>query len=932
MKPCPRSRAASLGLARFLGLCLTLGALGASRSAAQPAAFRDNDFASFSKGSWEPADLYVTATGAVKSVNRYDLNNDGYLDLVFNSSHDEHRAIEPTCVAVRRGERTFRKLPLPTLGSSRAVVADLNRDGFPDAIVLPNNNGTTVRRPLSIFWGGPDGWSGARRTNLLTMDARAAAVADLNGDGWPDLVVLNGSRWSAADGPESILRVYWGGPDGFSHEKHHDIVVPHSVDLISADLDGDGRPDIAVLTGGADGAILVFWSGPGGLSEPARIALGISDAQRLTLVKAPSASRPSLVANGGGKALLRRDPTTGKEEFQSSQVVFVDPGSAPRAWRGPRQMLTPPCSELIVADLKGDGCPDLVLADRTAPADSVHVLWGDTQGNFDAARVTTFPIGYGSALAVDDIDGDGHPDLVVGTARTADTYQSKSKVLFGDGKGRFREGFEVDTAGVEGVCVTRDDTQARIIFCNEIEGRVHEDLPAMVYWGGPEGFSPERMTKFPIRSGYVCAAADLNDDGYPDLVLMSIVHADAEHHAGVGFNILWGGPDGLKSDRRTILNDYGVYSLCIADVNKDGYLDLVARSNQQTGGLIIWYGGPNGFSREHRQVFGIEGSEGQVLVADFNKDGYPDIAVARNTANLVTIFWGGKEGFSMGNQASIPIVAPADLNAADLNRDGWLDLTVATHKLPDDPEEYDFGSVIFWGSPGGFRQSNSQHLPTHDGLGAVIADFDGDGCLDLFTPSYHRSFTRESIAAELFWGGKEGFSDLNRTDLMQDGSDAGMAADFNGDGKIDLVVACHTRDGSHFTNSLLYLNDGVRFTTTVPLKLPTVGPHYMYRNDVGALYDRTYRKVYTSSVITLGHAFTNGSIEATADCPGKSRLELLVHGAATAKDLESAPWRLCAGGRFEMRATDRFLQYRAILVSDNGDRYPSLKGVVLTVK
>jgi hypothetical protein len=822
---------------------------------------------------------------------------------------------------------------LPALGTLRAVVADLNHDGYPDVVLMPNNNGCTGRRFLSIFYGDSDGWSGNRRTDLLTMNARAIAVADLNNDGWPDIIVLNGTRWAAADGPESTIRIYWGSAGGFSQDNHRDIIVPPSIAMEVADLDGEGRPDLIVLQSGAPSAsILIYWNDPSGLSEPSRIDLGTPTAERLGLINRGPGRRPGLVVNGGRQELVRRDPLTLKGEYHSSGVVIVAPGEQKRTWQAPRTIQTPPLSNFIVADLNQDGNPDLILCDCNAAQDSVHILWGDGEGRFSQDRMTTLPLGYVSALAVEDVDGDGHPDLIAGVRRTADTYQAKSYVLFGDGRGGFRDDLMVDTAGVDGIGVVKDAQQTRIIFCNEIAANTHEDVPTFVYWGGPHGFSSENVSHYSMRSGYISAAADLNDDGYPDLVMASIVQVDLDSHVGKGFHILWGGPDGLKDDRRTVLNEYGVWSFCIADVNRDGYLDLIARCDNilapsATGGLVIWYGGPNGFSREHRQEFPIETSEGQCLVADFNKDGYPDIAVCRYEKNLVTIFWGSAHGFSAQNQTSIPLVAPTDINAADLNRDGWLDLLVASHILPEDPEAFDYGSTIFWGGLDGFRQSNSQHLPAHDGLGAVIADFDGDGYLDIYTPSYHRAFTRESVAAELFWGGPNGFSELNRTDLMQDAGDAAMAADFNGDGRMDLAVACHTRDGNHFTNSLVFYGDGARFTKSVPQKLPTVGPHYMYRNDVGSIYDRSYRKVYTSSVFTFNRACTPGSLDVQAETPGKTRMEVSWRSASTREGLATRPWQSHPGNKFTLAPSDRYLQYRAVFVSDNGDRYPVLKRV-----
>ena len=937
----------------------------------------DGSFEAFSRGSWEAADLYVTRAGAVKTVNRYDLNGDGYLDLVFNSTHDSVFIIEPTCISVAHGQRSAQALSVPALGTRRVVVADLNHDGYPDAVFMPNfAYGTTGRRFLSVFWGGPDGWSGSRHTDLFTMDARAIAVADLNHDGWPDIVVLNGMRWATPDGPEATVRIYWGSAQGFSHENHRDMVVPQTadmkvadldmsrwqltappdapqaVDMKVADLDGDGRPDLIVLQSMPWPSLLIYWNDPSGLSKPSRIDLG-SPTDRLAVLDPPAEQlgliyrrpdgRPDLVVNCGGRAVTR-DVTTGGEKTPSSgaivspDMIVLPAGEEKRTWQSPRTIQAPPSSTFIVADLNQDGYPDLILCDRAAPQDSVHILWGDAGGRFNQKPMTTLPLAYVSALAVEDIDGDGHPDLVAGVAQSADTTRAKSHVLFGDGRGGFRDDLTADTAGVAGVGVVKDAEQTRIIFCNEHASRTHEDVPAFVYWGGPHGFSPEKVSRYSIRSGYICAAADLNDDGYPDLVLLSTVHAVAEWHPGAGYNILWGGPDGLKDDRRTVLNkEYGVGSFCIADVDRDGYLDLIGRyktglnqPDESTGGLVICYGGPKGFER--RQVLSVgQNYDGQVLVADFNKDGYPDIAMTREETNQVTIFYGSAHGFSASNQSSAPQVSACDFNAADLNHDGWLDLVVSSYALPDDRENFDYGTTIFWGGPDGIRQSNSQRLPARGGMGTIVADFDGDGYLDIFTPSYHSNFTRESTAAKLFWGSPTGFSDLNCTDLMQDAGSSAMAADFNGDGRMDLVVDCHTRDGDHRTNSLVFYGDGARFTKSIPQKLPTAGVHYMYRSDVGSIYDRSYRKSYTSSVFTLNRACIKGAFDVQAETPGKTRLEISWRSAASQQDLATRPWQIYSENAFRLSSSDRYLQYRAVFVSDNGDRYPVLKRVEVTL-
>jgi hypothetical protein len=66
-----------------------------------------------------------------------------------------------------------------------------------------------------------------------------------------------------------------------------------------------------------------------------------------------------------------------------------------------------------------------------------------------------------------------------------------------------------------------------------------------------------------------------------------------------------GGPDGLKDDRRTVLPEYGLEGLGVADVDRDGYLDLIgvcptATPEGEPPRLVIWHGGPDGFDVRRR--------------------------------------------------------------------------------------------------------------------------------------------------------------------------------------------------------------------------------------------------------------------------------------------------------------------------------------------
>src|SRR5439155_12762553 len=103
------------------------------------------------------------------------------------------------------------------------------------------------------------------------------------------------------------------------------------------------------------------------------------------------------------------------------------------------------------------------------------------------------------------------------------------------------------TSGTTDVAFTPSEKElpGRVVFCNSIGGKLDENVPVHVYLGGKDGFDPERLWKIPFHSGYEASAADLNADGYVDLILLNSGHGGSADDPTLGANIFWGGPKGF---------------------------------------------------------------------------------------------------------------------------------------------------------------------------------------------------------------------------------------------------------------------------------------------------------------------------------------------------------------------------------------------------
>ncbi len=912
----------------------------------------EESFEDFRDGTFDATgrNLYVTNKGTIKTINRFDFNSDGYIDFPVNSSHDVFYNTTATCLHLsKKGDKRVVE-ELPVEGSIDAVVADLNMDQHVDIVILPNVNGVSPRRYLTILWGTKEGWVNERKTGLVTIDAVTVQVADLNQDKWPEIVVLNGTRWSPLDGPEAVARIYWGSEHGYMHFNASDIVVDRAVDMKVTDMDQNGLVDLVFLLDDP-GQILIYWNnGKLSLTEnketelycqknTTTVDLKVNYAGRLIVYDLNKDNKSDLVATGGTRQRLRINPTTNKGSNKYSDILYVITEDLHDQKYRLNKLSVPPASNFGLDDLDQDGYTDIVVTDCENEDESLHIFWGKGDLNFDGSAMTSFNISFISAVAFGDINGDNFQDIIAGIGRTKETFQGNSYILMGKGSREFTlSDIRIPTSAVGKIVFAQGikNRSNRIVFCNGRKARINEDVPIGIYWGGPDGFDIKLFSKYTMRSAYASYGADLNDDGYPDMIQLSIVHATKEYHPEIGFNIFWGDLMGFEDSRRKVVNEFGVRGLEVTDINYDGFLDIISTKeespNSDPEGLAIWYGGESGFLREKRELIPLSGRPIQNVTADYNKDGYMDIAIAIQRNNKVIILWGSENGFSSENISSWPIPFPSDINTADLNNDGMLDLLVTSHKLA--PSLYlDYGTFIFWGSPDGFNATNAQRLPGVDGIGITVADWDQDGYLDVFLPAYHYGNTRESVAAHLFWNSDSGFYDANRTDFMQDGGHDAMAADFNHDGSMDLLVANHTKNGSHYTESKVFYNDGRRFKKPEIQFLPTVGPHYIHRTDIGHIYNRTYQEEYISSIHFFKKGKDRGIVKFIANIP-ESGSELLfsIRLSKDKPSLETSKWIPLNKEneyKFKVDPGDRYIQYRCIFRSDNGDRYPSLDKVTI---
>jgi len=590
------------------------------------------------------------------------------------------------------GAGTRRKLARRRAGMlSMAVRAGL--DWLEPRVMLTGDPfGVALFTPLGanpVIVAGPGGLNGVPQM-------------DLNGDGMGDMIVEYGNEVGALSSVAAVSALLMNA-DGSSREYQiARYAIPQAAPLpvidqvVVGDINGDGRPDVAVLRNDGGSVTthkffvdIFLGQADGTFTAPAPISLGVSiSTPTLTLFDQNGDGKTDVFLENGTAFTVY--PGNGDGTFGAAVTTDLLAGFL---------KLANVSNASFQQDLSGDGIPDLVVSGRlfSSSAQGLFVFKGQANGKYNATPSFSDTTDNLTLLAMRQLSSDTNADIVAYSSGTvsSSTVASSMFVFRGAGNGTFTQSFHSATfaggmptiaLGINGAkdpLLTPDLTGDGVNDMILVEGGLGTSNSVTLHIlknNGNAGFTETQQIAFTSVASYDSSrlVEDVDGDHLPDLVVDRFTASNGAEQTSIYFN--HGG--GVFDSTGLVPAPSGSVTAGsypgLADVNGDGKLDLI-----YTGSVLEVLLNTTG------RAFGppIDTSIGRTIylsrdqtippdaLLDYTGDHLPDlVGYYGDNWNILASTGDGhfttlEPPLSFGGME-----VPLDPVAADINNDGKIDL------------------------------------------------------------------------------------------------------------------------------------------------------------------------------------------------------------------------------------------------------------------
>jgi len=655
-----------------------------------------------------------------------DLDGDGRPDIVIANSDNSITVYHNTSVGGNLSFTGAGNYPVGATGSYSVIAGDIDGDGKPDlAVVATNSNIVTLYRNTSA-----PGAISLQNAGTVTTGSGpfAAALGDLNGDGKQDLAVVNANDFTV-----TVFRnTSTTGVISFGDSLTYNIRPSAPKGVVITDIDGDGKPDVAVLN-----------------STPQYV----SGTNYYSVIGYKNTS-----ANGG--------------------KISLQPGVNFTAGNG--------IDGIVMADITGDGLPDIVTSNQNDNTFSVMPNWTK------APHIHSFsPLrgGVGTQLTIKGLNFTGATGVLIGTTPvTSFTVNSDSSIT----------AIVSPSYGGNVVVNTANGTATSAFFNFTRLPTVNSYTPAT----GPQGttlqligsnFDPQAANNTvylgAVKANVTTATANKLTVQVPAGTSYQplTVYADSMAAFPVQpFGLSWPGGGFIDSTTFAAHTDYPIEAQSaafnFADIDGDGFPDLVTTS--KISGISVYRnkGRTDTLLYDAPVDIATGSSPASIVVQDMDGDGKPDILVSNLLGNTVSVLRNTSTTGSLSFAAKVDITGsayPFGFVVTDLDGDGRPDLAVLDgiqngsfllYQNNSNIGKLSFTQWVYPYSTG----SNPQKI--------VAGDLDGDGLPDL-------AIVNSSDGTLALFRNLGGFNFDGIITLPTPYAPKGLAiGDLDGDGKPELAI------------------------------------------------------------------------------------------------------------------------------------------------